>query len=211
MVLNYCLVVSATVVVIGLLFRGWPTPISQRWLGWPCGGFMPGAVGAVVGVTVVIGLLIFVFALGATVGLLLSGWPTAISHRWPGWPCAGFKPLALLAVTVFCVCAISLSYSAWVMVWPLLLVYVIGAVVAAFCVTCWVGCCCGIICLGKLLAPVWLIGINCWLLFGRMPAESIMVFGRLFLSVGLLAVSLLLQAINKRANTKTCFIKIYYA
>ena len=27
-------------------------------------------------------------------GALLSGWPTAISQRWPACPCAGFKPFA---------------------------------------------------------------------------------------------------------------------
>ena len=47
-------VVPVVVAGAGLLFKGAPTAISQRWPGCPCGGFMPGAVtiGACVCVTI---------------------------------------------------------------------------------------------------------------------------------------------------------------
>lgn len=80
---------------------------------------MPGAVvvvaviGAVVG-CVLTGVLVTtgvaagtegfnergVVVVAGVVGLLLSGAPTAISQRWPGCPCAGFMPGAVLLATV---------------------------------------------------------------------------------------------------------------
>jgi hypothetical protein len=95
----------------GLLSKGFPTAISQRWPGWPCRGFNPligtadgvmaagfeavctsgpinGArevpVGFVeAGVPDVTGLAIVD---GDVIGLLLNGAPTAISQRCPGLP-----------------------------------------------------------------------------------------------------------------------------
>ena len=37
-------ITDGVVATAGLLFKGAPTAISQRWPGCPCGGFMPGAV-----------------------------------------------------------------------------------------------------------------------------------------------------------------------
>jgi hypothetical protein len=102
---------DGNVVVVGveaLLFKGFPTGISQRWPGCPCGGFNP-VVGAMLvegfergftsghingagkpligfldtGVIVVTGLTIVD---GCVDGMLINGAPTAISQRCPGLP-----------------------------------------------------------------------------------------------------------------------------
>jgi len=92
---------------------GDPTGIAQSCPGWPCGGFIPSAVGVTVaagactgagdevmvgaglppgvdnapdgGVTTCVGA-------GAAPAGEFNGAPTAISQRWPGSPCAGFSP-----------------------------------------------------------------------------------------------------------------------
>lgn len=77
---------------VGLLLSGAPTAISQRWPGCPCGGFFPAAVAPCVGgfTTVPIGCCCgwVVIVAGAAP---VSGSPTFISQRWPGWPCGGFN------------------------------------------------------------------------------------------------------------------------
>ena len=69
----------------GLLFKGAPTAISQRWFGSPCGGFMPGAVLVGVGTCVVVtngcAFTVAPVVVGAGAGLLFNGAPTDISQR----------------------------------------------------------------------------------------------------------------------------------
>jgi hypothetical protein len=86
-------------------FRGAPTAIAQSCPGWPCGGFIPGAVTAGVEEgTVVIGVAEGEAMEGAevitgavdmpageegdagTAGAELRGAPTLMSQRCPGWP-----------------------------------------------------------------------------------------------------------------------------
>jgi len=88
-------------------FNGAPTAISQRWPGWPCGGFIPGAVltGAATapGVLVMTGWLVVVAVVAVVAGFAageFSGAPTAISQRWPGCPYAGFSPAVATPVVV---------------------------------------------------------------------------------------------------------------
>jgi hypothetical protein len=45
-----------------------------------------GAVGCTTGCVAVVVMP------GFTTGFEFSGCPTGISQRWPGWPCAGFRP-----------------------------------------------------------------------------------------------------------------------
>ena len=87
---------------------GWPTGMSQRWPGCPCGGFIPGAVAA--GVDDVTGLgttaafpefaggllktMLFPL-LPAALGADDKGAPTAMSQRCPGCPCGGLVPGAV--------------------------------------------------------------------------------------------------------------------
>ena len=86
------MVAGAAVVVTvagaaGLLFKGAPTAISQRWFGSPCGGFIPGAVFVVLGTSfmVICGCVLTAVGCVATgAGLLFKGAPTAISQRWFG-------------------------------------------------------------------------------------------------------------------------------
>ena len=90
----------------GLLFKGAPTAISQRWFGSPCGGFMPGAVFVVVGTSFIVtcGCALTVVGCVATgAGLLFKGAPTEISQRWPGCPCGGFIPGAVAVCAAVCV------------------------------------------------------------------------------------------------------------
>ena len=85
----------------GLLFKGAPTAISQRWFGSPCGGFIPGAVFVGVGTSFIVicgccgVVLTAVGGVVAGAGLLFNGAPTEISQRWPGCPCGGFIPGAV--------------------------------------------------------------------------------------------------------------------
>ena len=53
-------VAGAAVLATGEL-RGAPTGMSQRCLGWPCGGFMPGGVTVVVVAFVVVGFCTAVY------------------------------------------------------------------------------------------------------------------------------------------------------
>ena len=73
--------------------------MAQSCPGCPCGGFIPGAVaagGVATGVCVGDGVLNVgaEVTAGAAAGGELSGAPTAISQRCPGWPCSGFMPAA---------------------------------------------------------------------------------------------------------------------
>ena len=85
----------------GLEFKGAPTAISQRWPGCPCAGLSaPAATGEALltaGLTALLEITGFA-CIGAAlcagcctcIGAEFRGAPTAISHRWPGAPCAGF-------------------------------------------------------------------------------------------------------------------------
>ena len=82
-------VAGAVDTVTGLLFKGAPTAISQRWPGSPCGGFMPGKVFCVFGICFMVTCgcaFAVIICVCAGTGLLFKGAPTAISQRWPGWP-----------------------------------------------------------------------------------------------------------------------------
>ena len=75
---------GVVVTVAGLLFKGAPTAISQRWFGSPCGGFIPGAVFTLFGTSVIVTCgcaFTVVPAVVAGAGLLFKGAPTAISQR----------------------------------------------------------------------------------------------------------------------------------
>ena len=77
----------AAVLLAGTLFSGWPTAISHRCPGCPCLGLMLTPLAAVVDVLVIGVVLVVTVWLTACAGLagaLLSGWPTAKSHRCPG-------------------------------------------------------------------------------------------------------------------------------
>lgn len=123
--LSFLTGVIATGVVVrdgfkaGAVLSGAPTEISQRWPGCPCAGFIPAAT-VVTGVVIIAGAVtvgaelittglwfagIVVDIAGVVAGVLLAapfkGAPTEISQRWPGSPCAGFKPVATVVVGGF--------------------------------------------------------------------------------------------------------------
>jgi len=78
-------------------FNGAPTAISQRWPFCPCGGFIPGLVTTVEEFVFTITGEEELVTAGFGIDLLgveFKGAPTAISQRWPGWPCGGFIPEA---------------------------------------------------------------------------------------------------------------------
>ncbi len=96
--------------------KGSPTGTSQTCPGWPCGGFIPGAVVPPLvdpGVTMVGGGIMVeppFMLLGSMVMLFIpspvpppepsNGSPTPISHTWPGSPCGGFNPAPPVLVVI---------------------------------------------------------------------------------------------------------------